>query len=175
MSMRFASFVFFCVTLPAQDRTLDKISVLGKQLADEVARTTAPVESQEVQDYVARLGARLTAQLPNPALAYTFSTVSSNRTNALHEPLAIPGGYIFVPSSLLLTANDEAEFAGMLAQAIARASPSFIAKSIQDASPERQFPLLSLIVFSTAPRCPLPGRVSATRNGAASGRNRPAR
>jgi predicted Zn-dependent protease len=32
----------------------------------------------------------------------------------------LPGGYVFVPASLLLTAKDEAEFAGMLARAIAR-------------------------------------------------------
>jgi predicted Zn-dependent protease len=34
----------------------------------------------------------------------------------------LPGGYIFVPESLLLAARDEAEFAGMLAHAMAHAT-----------------------------------------------------
>jgi predicted Zn-dependent protease len=42
--------------------------------------------------------------------------------NPLNEPRVLPGGYVFVPLALLQTAKDEAEFAGMLAQAIARES-----------------------------------------------------
>jgi beta-barrel assembly-enhancing protease len=119
--MRPATLAFFCVTLAAaQDRTLDKEAALGGQMAEEVRRSTTPVGSQEVQDYVARLGARLSTQLPNPPFPFTFAVVKMDQTNALHEPRALPGGYIFVPLSLLLVANDEAEFAGMLAQAMAR-------------------------------------------------------
>src|SRR6266852_1317646 len=118
--MRSASFAFFCATLVAQNRTLDDAAAIGSQIAEEVHRSTTPVEPQAVQDYVAQLGAKLTAQLPSRAFAYTFSVVNVDLTNALHEPLALPGGYIFVPLSLLLTAKDEGEFAGMLAQAIAR-------------------------------------------------------
>ena len=120
--VRTASIALICLTLAAQNRTLDKDAAIGRQLAEEVRRSTTPVESPEVQDYVARLGARLAARLPSPALGYTFSVVWTDQSNALHEPLAIPGGYIFVPLRLLLTANDEGEFAGMLAQAMARES-----------------------------------------------------
>src|SRR5258708_11734013 len=35
------------------------------------------------------------------------------------EPLSLPGGYIFVSSRLILTARNDAEFAGMLAHAMA--------------------------------------------------------
>jgi predicted Zn-dependent protease len=120
--MRSTLFVFFCLTLTAQDRKLDlnREAVLGRQMAEEVRRSTTPAGSQAVQDYVAQVGARLTAQLPGAAFAYTFSVVLTDRTNALHEPIVLPGGYVFVPVSLLLAAEDEAEFAGMLAQAVAR-------------------------------------------------------
>ena len=47
MGMRFASFVFVGLTLAAQNLTLDKDSALGKQLAEEVHRSTKPIESQE--------------------------------------------------------------------------------------------------------------------------------
>jgi predicted Zn-dependent protease len=78
------------------------------------------VESKPVQNYVAQLGAKLSAELASPALVYTFSVVETDQTNSLSEPLVLPGGYIFVPLSLLLAARDEGEFAGMLAQAMAR-------------------------------------------------------
>jgi hypothetical protein len=34
--MRPAMFVFFCLTLAAQDRTMDKETALGKQMAEEI-------------------------------------------------------------------------------------------------------------------------------------------
>jgi predicted Zn-dependent protease len=85
-----------------------------------VRGSTTPVESQAIQDYVAGLGRKLTASLDQPAVAFTYSVVETNASHGLHEPLALPGGYIFVPLDLLRTAKDEAEFAGMLARAITR-------------------------------------------------------
>jgi predicted Zn-dependent protease len=118
--MRLAPFALFCLTLAGQSVNQDKVAALGRALAEEVDRHTTPVQAPEVQNYVARLGAKIAAQLPAPSRSFTFSVVSTGEDNALHEPFAIPGGYIFVPSTLLLTARDEAEFAGMLAQAMAR-------------------------------------------------------
>jgi predicted Zn-dependent protease len=117
--MRVAVFAFFCLTIAAQDRLLDKEVALGMQLAKEVRRSTTPIESQAIQNYVSQLGAKLTAQLPSGAFPYTFSVVNG-LANPLHEPLTLPGGYIFIPLSLLLNAREEAELAGMFAQAIAR-------------------------------------------------------
>jgi predicted Zn-dependent protease len=37
----------------------------------------------------------------------------------MHEVAAFPGGFLFLPASLILAAKDEDELAGMLAQAIA--------------------------------------------------------
>ena len=118
--MRLAPFALFCVTLAGQSLNQDKVAALGRGLAEEVNRHTTPVQSPGVQSYVARIGAKITAQLPAPPRSFAFSVVSTGDDNGLHEPLALPGGYIFVPSNLLLTARDEAEFAGMLAQAMAR-------------------------------------------------------
>jgi predicted Zn-dependent protease len=98
----------FCLTVAAQDRALEKEAALGRGLAEDVRRTNPPIESQAVQDYVAQLGAKLAAQSPNAALPYTF-TVVNGVPNPLHEPLVLPGGYIFVPLSLLLNVEDEAE------------------------------------------------------------------
>jgi predicted Zn-dependent protease len=45
--------------------------------------------------------------------------VAGYSTNSVHEPAALPGGYIFVPASLILSTQTEAELAGMLAHSMA--------------------------------------------------------
>lgn len=131
--MRLALFPLACLTLLAQNITPTREAAIGRQLAENVRRSTTPVESQAVQDYASQLGARLVAQLPDSASSHTFSVVSTDRSNALHEPLTLPGGYVFVPTSLLLAANDEAEFAGMLARAIVQ--PAYLVSASPGASP----------------------------------------
>ena len=69
---------------------------------------------------MARLGAQLAARLPQPERPFTFEVVSADESNVLHEPLVTPGGDVFVSTSLIVAASDEAEFAGMLAQAMER-------------------------------------------------------
>jgi predicted Zn-dependent protease len=105
--MRWA-LVLFCLSLAAQE----KEAALGKQMAEGLLRSTTLVESPAVQDYVAQLGAKLGGEGPS------FRVVTAD--GPLHEPAILPGNYVFVPVNLLLAAKDEAEFAGVLAQALAR-------------------------------------------------------
>ncbi len=94
-------------------------AALGASLAQRVQRTATPLNSPAALEYVQRLGAKLAAQLPEARFSYTFAVTASDQSNVLHEPLSLVGGYIFVPANLLLAAQDEAEFAGMLAHAMA--------------------------------------------------------
>jgi predicted Zn-dependent protease len=57
-------------------------------------------------------------QIGGPPFTYTFALIADDAT-AIHEVAAIPGGFLFVPTSLILAAKDEDELAGMLAHAIA--------------------------------------------------------
>ena len=116
------------VPVLAQDRpagqgvnfySLEKEAALGRQLAAEVARHTKPLDSTVARDYVNELGQRLAARFSGPAFTYTFAVIAEGAGNATHEPLSLPGGFVFVPASLFLAAQDEAEFAGMLAHSIA--------------------------------------------------------
>jgi len=128
MSMRFGALLLACAALNAQGQptgrgvnfySLEKEAALGAQLAGEVHRKTAAIASAAVHDYVARLGARLIAQIPETGFTFIFTVVAEDMDSGIHEPLALPGGYIFVPASLFLAARNEAEFAGMLAHSIA--------------------------------------------------------
>ena len=96
-----------------------KEAALGAQLAEDLRRHTTPVASSEVSDYVARLGEKLATHASHGD-SFTFSSVRDDLGGPTHEPRVLPGGYIFVPASLILAARDETELAGMLAHAIAR-------------------------------------------------------
>jgi predicted Zn-dependent protease len=98
--------------------SLEKEAALGRQLAWEVYRHTTAVANSRVEDYVNRLGRRISAQMPEPSSAFTFSVIVDDLCPKTHEPGAVPGGYIFVPGALFIAAHDEAEFAGMLAHAM---------------------------------------------------------
>jgi predicted Zn-dependent protease len=124
-----ASFVFLlALTLGAQERqlgqgvnfySLPKEAAIGAKFAQDLRQETSAVESPAVRDYVQRIGGQLAGQLTNAPFSYTFSVISDDRGGRAHEPLSFPGGYIFVPTSFILAAHDDAEFAGMLAHAMA--------------------------------------------------------
>lgn len=118
------------VALTAQDQpagrgvnfySLAKEQALGAQVAEELGKKSTPVSSADVQQFVKRVGQRVAAQSPgDPAMMFRFSVITEDQgENPTHEPIAIPGGYIFISVNLILAARDEDEFAGMLAHAVA--------------------------------------------------------
>jgi predicted Zn-dependent protease len=126
--MRLCLWLLVALPLLSQDRpagkgvnsySLEKEAALGAQLAADVTRATEPLDSQAVRDYVNQLGQRLARRFPESALTYTFAVIATDPASATHEPLGLPGGYIFVPAGLFLAVQNEAEFAGMMAHAMA--------------------------------------------------------
>jgi predicted Zn-dependent protease len=112
-----------CCALMAQQRQRE--AALGARLAGELRRQSTLLDTPTVRDYVNRLGARLAAQFPDQPPAYHFEILVEStavQPNELSEPIAFPGGSVFVPSALFLSAGDEAEFAGMLAHAMSHAA-----------------------------------------------------
>jgi len=98
--------------------SLEKEASLGRQLAAEFRKRTTVIDSPTVQDYLDRLGRRLESHLPDANFPFTFSAIAEDPCPAIHEPAALPGGYVFVPAALFIAAQDEAEFSGLLAHAM---------------------------------------------------------
>jgi len=120
--MQFRLYTVLMASLPmsAQDfYSREREAALGAGLAKEVQQRTGPIDNAVIRDYVERTGSRLAAQLPGTGFPYLFSVISGDVGGRTHEPLSLPGGYIFVPGTLILTCQTEAEFAGMLAHAMA--------------------------------------------------------
>ena len=121
--MRAASAFLFALTLYAQDPSrgvnfysIEKEKALGEQLAGEYRRSATIIESPELLQRIEALGSELVPA--GSRYSYTFALADDDDI-LLNEPPAFPGGYIFVPSGLILTAQNGDELAGMIAHAIA--------------------------------------------------------
>lgn len=93
--------------------SLEKEIALGKQLAQEVERQAKIIDDPIVAEYVNRLGQNL-ARNSDAKVPFTIKVIDSNQVNAF----ALPGGFMFVNSGLILKAGNEAELAGVMAHEI---------------------------------------------------------
>lgn len=94
--------------------SIEKEIALGKQFADEIERQAKIVRDPIVAEYINRVGQNL-ARHSDSQLPFTFKVIESPEINAF----ALPGGFCFVNTGLILEAESEAEMAGVLAHEIA--------------------------------------------------------
>jgi beta-barrel assembly-enhancing protease len=87
---------------------------MGKQYSMQVEQSVKLVQDPVVNEYVNRIGQNLVrnsdAQVP-----FTIKVVDSDEVNAF----ALPGGFFYVNSGLILAADEESELAGVMAHEIA--------------------------------------------------------
>ena len=105
---------------PAQNGvnySLEKEAALGRQMAAEFRRRTIPIDNPVIQNYLYRVGQRIATYIPDARFPFTFRVIADEPCR-IHEPAALPGGYVFVPVGLFVAALAEDEFAGMLAHAM---------------------------------------------------------
>jgi predicted Zn-dependent protease len=113
--MRAIIVILIVAAASAQDL---KEAALGAKLAEDIRQGTTAIENPAVQNYIDRIGHKLAAA----NRVYTFSLISDDASGDTHEPLSLPGGYVFVSADLIHSAANEAELAGMLAHAMAHVS-----------------------------------------------------
>jgi predicted Zn-dependent protease len=94
--------------------SLDKEIALGKSYAQEVESSVKLVQDPVVTEYVNRIGQQLVRN-SDAKVPFTIKVVDSDEINAF----ALPGGFFYVNSGLILAADDEAELAGVMAHEIA--------------------------------------------------------
>ena len=94
--------------------SLDKEIGLGKQLAQEVERQAKVVDDPIIAEYVNRVGQNLVRN-SDAKVPFTIKVLDTEEVNAF----ALPGGFFFVNSGLILKAETEAELAGVMAHEIA--------------------------------------------------------
>jgi predicted Zn-dependent protease len=94
--------------------SLEKEIGLGKQLAQEVERQAKVIDDPIIAEYVNRIGQNLVRN-SDAKVPFTIKVLDSEEVNAF----ALPGGFFFVNSGLMLKAESEAELAGVMAHEIA--------------------------------------------------------
>jgi len=94
--------------------SIEKEIGLGKQLAQEVERSAKLVDDPVVTEYVNRVGQNLVRN-SDARVPFTIKVIDSDEVNAF----ALPGGFFYVNSGLILRAQEESELAGVMAHEIA--------------------------------------------------------
>jgi len=94
--------------------SIEKEIALGRQLAQEVERQAKVINDPTVAEYVNRLGQNLVRN-SDAKVPFTIKVLDSEEVNAF----ALPGGFFFVNSGLILKADTEAELAGVMGHEIA--------------------------------------------------------
>src|SRR5437762_12284631 len=87
---------------------------IGAQSAVEAEQQLPIVRDGSVENYVNRIGRRLSQNAGGPNFNYQFRVVNASDINAF----ALPGGYIYVNRGVLEQSRNEGEVAGVLAHEI---------------------------------------------------------
>ena len=93
--------------------SLEKEIALGKGLAQEVERSSKLIDDPVVTEYVNRVGQNLVRN-SDARVPFTIKVIDSDEVNAF----ALPGGFFYVNSGLILRAQEESELAGVMAHEI---------------------------------------------------------
>ena len=83
---------------------------MGKQYADEIEKSTHMINDPVVTEYVNRIGQNIVKN-SDCKVPFTIKVIDSDEINAM----ALPGGFFYVNSGLILNADEEAELAGVMA------------------------------------------------------------
>lgn len=94
--------------------SLDKEIALGRELSQEIDNSIRLVHDPLVTEYVSRLGQRLVRN-SDAKVPFTIKVVEDDNINAY----ALPGGFFYVNTGMILAADNEAELAGVMAHEIA--------------------------------------------------------
>ena len=109
--------------------SVEKQVAMGRSFAQQVESQVKLVNDPVVTEYVNRIGQNLVrnsdAQVP-----FTIKVIDSDVVNAM----ALPGGFFYVNSGLILAADEEAEVAGVMAHEIAHVAACHAAREQTRAS-----------------------------------------
>ncbi len=102
---------------------------LGKQINQQIiGREFQLYRNDSVNRYVEQVGERLAAKSDRPNLPYKFQVVESDSVNAF----ATAGGYVYVTTELLRTADNEAELASVLGHEIGHITNRHLIKQLRE-------------------------------------------
>jgi beta-barrel assembly-enhancing protease len=103
--------------------SLDKQVMWGKQFSEQVEQTSKVIRDPVVNEYINRLAQNIVRN-SDAKVPFTVKVLDDDSVNAF----ALPGGYFYVFSGLILAADNESELAGVMAHEIAHVAACHAAR-----------------------------------------------
>ena len=129
-----AFFLSLCAPAPAAAFFFGGVGIkdekeMGRKFDAMLRATLSVVEDPEVSLYVNKVVARLTAPMPPQPYTFKAAVILHNSLNAF----AVPGGYVYVFTGLLMNLDREDELAGVLAHELAHVTQRHVASRLERA------------------------------------------
>ena len=105
--------------------SLEREIAVGQDLARQVEQTSKLVTDPEINSYINRIGQNLVRN-SDSRVPFTIKVIDSGEINAF----ALPGGFFYVDSGLILAAESEAELAAIMAHEIAHVAARHATKNM---------------------------------------------
>jgi beta-barrel assembly-enhancing protease len=102
---------------------------MGRQYAAEIEKSTRFITDPVVTEYVNRIGQNIVKN-SDCKVPFTIKVIDSDEINAM----ALPGGFFYVNSGLILNADEEAELAGVMAHETAHVCAHHAAREMTRAN-----------------------------------------
>lgn len=102
---------------------------MGKEYATEIEKSTRFITDPVVTEYVNRIGQNIVRN-SDCKVPFTIKVIDSDEINAM----ALPGGFFYVNSGLILAADEEAELAGVMAHETAHVCAHHAAREMTRAN-----------------------------------------
>lgn len=107
---------------------------LGRQINDQLTRQEFRLYgNRTVNQYVTQVGQRLVPQSDRPSIPYVFQVVDSSQVNAF----ATMGGYVYVTTGLIRSADNEAQLASVLGHEMGHIAARHAVNSMRDTAVEQ--------------------------------------
>jgi len=111
-----------------ESMTLEREIALGKHAAAQIENTIRLIEEPQIAGYIDRIGQNL-VQHSDARVPFRIKVLDSKEVDAC----ALPGGYLYVTSGLVLAADNEAELGGAMAHGISHVAARHAAQVLAEA------------------------------------------
>lgn len=105
--------------------SLEKQIAMGREYSQQVEATSKLITDPAITEYINRVGQNLVRN-SDALVPFTIKVLDTDDVNAF----ALPGGFFYVDSGLILAADNEAELAGVMAHEIAHVAACHAAREI---------------------------------------------
>ena len=106
--------------------TIEEEKNMGRKVFLEIEKSSEIIKDIPLQKFVDRIGRSLLTQAGSTPFDFNFYIVKAQDPNAF----AIPGGYIFLTTGLLVLADSEQEIAGVVGHEIAHATERHVSELV---------------------------------------------